>query len=67
MSEICNQQKKLKRLQKELEDMENIEKIVNALSDEGTRPFYEEDMELNWWRKKNLIREQIKELQRKKK
>lgn len=56
---------RLKKLEKELEKMESIEKFFNWLDGEGYAPQYEEDMALEFWRRKKELEEEIRKMKRK--
>lgn len=63
MPHKSSRKKELNRLRNELKDMETLERVVNALGDEGNRPFYEEDVDLDYWRRKMRIKKRIQKLQ----
>jgi len=63
MHHTCSRKKELKRLQKKLKDMETLERVANVLGGEGNRPFYEEDMDLEYWKRKAKIIKRIQEPQ----
>lgn len=63
---VSLQQKKarLKELEEELKEMELLERIANSLKGEGNRPFYEEEMSLDYWRRKKQLRDEIWKLRK---
>ena len=46
--------------QKALERMERSERIINRILGEGNRPSYEEDMDLDYWKKKRELKKKIR-------
>ena len=56
---------RLKKLEKELEQMESIGKFFSWLDGEGYAPQYEEDMGLEFWRIKKELEEEIRKMKRK--
>lgn len=53
---------RLKRLQKELSEMELKEISLNIIFHNACRPYYEEDMDWEYWTTKNELKKQIKKL-----
>jgi len=46
--------------QEKLEEMERMERVFNEIFTGENSPSYEEDMDLDYWRRKKLVREKAR-------